>query len=192
MFAKLPKSGDVHRDKISNCKRGQPGPPGGEREETTYPGVPRLRAQWGRVVTRVTGPRVPCAPPDSGLDPAPGGGPSWAGKTAIPGMPCRECACSREISRRGAGWFKTLFWFYGNRPSCCRTEHRRTDGQWGEAAGPWAGEPGTEARGPWGRAGGSVRPPSPRPAVRSPPRRSVVSLSGPQDPDLRRLCTGSR
>ncbi|EPY77261.1 coiled-coil domain-containing protein 150, partial [Camelus ferus] len=55
--------------------------------------MPRSRAQWSRVVIRVTGPRVPCAPLDSGLGPAPGGGPSRAGKTALPGMPCHGCAC---------------------------------------------------------------------------------------------------
>nr|XP_014588078.2 coiled-coil domain-containing protein 150 isoform X6 [Equus caballus] len=40
-------------------------------------------------------------------------------------------------------------------PLAAGQSHRRTDGLWGEAAGPRAGELGTEARGPRGTVGGS-------------------------------------
>lgn len=40
-------------------------------------------------------------------------------------------------------------------PPAAAQSHRQTDGLWGEAAGPWAGEPGEEVRGPQERVGGS-------------------------------------
>ncbi|CAI9164951.1 unnamed protein product [Rangifer tarandus platyrhynchus] len=89
------------------------------------------------VVIRLSGLCVPCAPLDSGLDPARGGGPCRAGKTAIPGMPCHGCACVRELPRRGAGRYKAESWGLGNQPACGRTEPPAAEGLCGGAAGPW-------------------------------------------------------
>lgn len=128
----------VHRDERRQytAQAGSTGPPGSEREETTHPGVPRWRAQWSPVVIRLTGLRVPCAPPASGLDPAPGGGPSWPGKTAIPGMPCHGAPAywsSRAGERVG---LKRCFSSMETGPPAAGQSYRRTDGLWGETAGP--------------------------------------------------------
>lgn len=113
----------------------------------------RLASTMEPVVIRLSGLCVPCAPLDSGLDPARGGGPCRAGKTAIPGMPCHGCACVRELPRRGAGRYKAESWGLGNQPACGRTEPPAAEGLCGGAAGPW------EVRGPRGRAGGSDKAP---------------------------------
>lgn len=93
-----------------------PGTPGGEGGKLHVPACPAcghnaaLSSSGSRGCASRARRRMPDAgrrSPDAGLDPAPGGGPSWAGKTTVPGMPCRGRACLRDGSRRGAGWFKT-------------------------------------------------------------------------------------
>lgn len=132
----------------------------------------RLASTMEPVVIRVTGPCVPCvpcAPLGSGLDPARGGGPWRAGKTATPGMPCHGRACVRELPRRGAGGYKAESSCLGNRPACGRKEPRAAEGLCGGLRRPGEGE----VRGPRGRVGGSDEAPVVSPCRLSPHWRSL-------------------